>query len=105
MVSVEAQAALSSLGERIRVTRLRRNESQTRFSARLAISVPTLRKLEKGDPTVSLGVLAEALCVMERLDDLRALFSLPTADPFARWEIETSEKPARRRASAPRKKR
>jgi len=105
MLSIEAQEALASLGQRIRATRLRRNESQARFAARLAISVPTLRKLEKGDPTVSLGVLAEALFVLEKLADLQGLLAPPTADPFGRWELEASQQRARRRASAPRKKR
>ena len=43
---------------------------------RLNVSVPTLMKLEKGDPAVSAGVYATALWMIQRHDALAAL-----ADP------------------------
>jgi len=104
MLSIEAREALSALAERLRAARLQRNESQGRFAARLAISVPTLRKLERGDPTVSVGVLAEALFVLGRLGDVDRVLAPAPEDPFARWEAEAARKQGRRRASAPRKK-
>lgn len=53
--------ALQTLGEHCAVARLRRQESQKQWASRLGVSVPTLIRLEKGDPTVSMGVYATAL--------------------------------------------
>ncbi len=79
----EASAALVVLGEHIALARLRRKESQKTWASRIGISVPTLIRLEKGDPAVSIGVYATALWLMglsaglaelaEPSKDLRAL--------------------------------
>ncbi|MEW6221619.1 MAG: helix-turn-helix domain-containing protein [Thermodesulfobacteriota bacterium] len=103
MISQETQEALRALGARIRARRLERNETQARFAARLAVSVPTVRKLEQGDPSISLGLVAETLLVLDRLGALDGLFAQPADDPFARWERESRPKPARHRASPSRK--
>ncbi|MEW6490003.1 MAG: helix-turn-helix domain-containing protein [Thermodesulfobacteriota bacterium] len=95
MFSEDTQAALRALGARLRQARLARNEPQHRFALRLAVSVPTLRKLEQGDPAVGLGVLAEALAVLGRLEDLSGVLA-PPRDLFARWEAE--QRPRRQRA-------
>ena len=36
------------------------------WAARLQVSVPTLMRMEKGDPTVSMGVYATALWILDR---------------------------------------
>ena len=72
MVSVEYGEKLEALGLRLREARLEKNESQERFSARLGVSVPTLRKMEKGDPSCSIGLWAEALFILDHLSDLDA---------------------------------
>ena len=76
---------LQSLGSRLRAERLRRNESQAKFSARIGVSVPTLRKMESGDPTVLVGYWAVALDVLDRAGDLDAILAAPE-DLFARYE-------------------
>ena len=48
--------ALTKLGERLKSVRLDRNETQDRFAARMGVSVPTLRNMEKGDPAVRIWV-------------------------------------------------
>lgn len=60
----EALAALAMLGEHLALARLRRKESQRQWASRLGVSVPTLIRLEKGDPTVSMGVYATALWLL-----------------------------------------
>lgn len=70
MFSVDTISKLKEIGTRLREARLARNEVQERFATRLGISVPTLRKMEKGDPTCSIGNWAEALHILDRLDDL-----------------------------------
>lgn len=60
----EAAASLRTLGERFALARLRRKESQKQWAARLGVSVPTLIRLEKGDPAVSMGVYATVLWLL-----------------------------------------
>jgi transcriptional regulator with XRE-family HTH domain len=72
----EAAAALSTLGEQLALARLRRKESQRQWASRIGISVPTLVRLERGDPGVSMGIYATALWMMGRTGALREL-----ADP------------------------
>ena len=57
----EVSRSLQTLGEHCALARLRRKESQKQWASRLGVSVPTLIRLEKGDPTVSMGVYATAL--------------------------------------------
>jgi len=102
MLSLEAKNALILLGQRIKEERLKRNEKQSRFAVRLGVSVPTLRKLESGDPTVSLGVFAETVCLFEKLSDLERLFS-SKKDLFSEWE-QTKRPKLRKRASSAGKK-
>lgn len=60
----EAIASLATLGERLALARLRRKESQKQWASRLGVSIPTLIRMEKGDPTVSMGVYATALWLL-----------------------------------------
>lgn len=59
-------AALAQLGAHLAVARLRRKESLKTWAKRLGVSVPTLLRLEAGEPSVSLGVLATALWMIGR---------------------------------------
>jgi transcriptional regulator with XRE-family HTH domain len=66
-------AALSQLGADLAVARLRRKESLKSWAKRLGVSVPTLLRLEAGEPNVSVGVLATALWLIGRDSALGAL--------------------------------
>ncbi len=59
-------AALQQLGADLAVARLRRKESLKTWAKRMGVSVPTLLRLEAGEPSVSLGVLATALWLIGR---------------------------------------
>ncbi len=87
---------LTRLGSRLRGERLKRNETQATFAARIGISVPTLRKMESGDPSVLIGYWASALELLDRAGDLDALLVAPE-DLFEKYESMKS--PVRRRAS------
>jgi transcriptional regulator with XRE-family HTH domain len=100
--SHDAQSHLRTLGQRLREARLDRNETQRDFAARLGVSIPTLRKMELGDPTVSIGLWAEALWVLGRQGDLDQLLS-PEESLFDRYE-KSARKHQRKRASTRRKK-
>jgi transcriptional regulator with XRE-family HTH domain len=70
-----AAQALKSLGENLAIARLRRRESQREWAGRLGCSVPTLIRLERGDPGVGAGLYATALWLIgraSRLPDLAA---------------------------------
>lgn len=69
-------AALRTLGENLALARVRRRESQRAWAKRLGISVPTLIRMERGDPGVSAGIYATALWLIGRLQSLES-----AADP------------------------
>ncbi|MFO7567409.1 MAG: helix-turn-helix domain-containing protein [Enhygromyxa sp.] len=64
---------LDELGARLRAARLRRRMTQATLAARVDVSLPTIRKLEKGDPTTSLATLVRALQVLGLEKDLDLL--------------------------------
>ena len=61
-----AAKALADLGENLALARQRRKESLRAWASRMAVSVPTLMRMEKGDPSVGMGVYATALWLMGR---------------------------------------
>src|SRR5512138_210270 len=61
---------LASLGQRLKDARLRRRFSMETVCARADISRPTLYKVEKGDPTVAMGIYVQVLRVLGLTDDL-----------------------------------
>lgn len=61
-----AVAALRALGDDLRIARQRRGESLRVWAERMDVSVPTLVRMEKGDPAVGIGVYTTALYLMGR---------------------------------------
>jgi hypothetical protein len=68
-----AAQALRALGENLAIARVRRRESQRAWAKRLGVSVPTLIRLERGDPGVGAGIYATALWLMGRVSALPGL--------------------------------
>ena len=68
-------AALERLGADLAVARLRRKESLASWSSRLGVSVPTLMRLEAGEPGVGMGIYATALWLIGRDGALAELAS------------------------------
>ncbi len=60
----EVGITLKEIGQTIRTARLRRRQSAVDVAARIGVSLPTFRKLEHGDPTVSLGAFDTAAWVL-----------------------------------------
>lgn len=48
------------LGERIRLSRRERRWTLQELAERVGVSIPTMRKVERGDPGVGLGIAFEA---------------------------------------------
>nr|MDP2189996.1 helix-turn-helix transcriptional regulator [Rhodoferax sp.] len=55
---------LAAFGERLRLARKRRKLLTVLFAERLGVSRETLRRLEKGDPTIAIGTYMSALRVL-----------------------------------------
>ena len=87
-------AALARLGEHLALARVRRKQSQREWAQRLGVSVPTLIRLEKGDPGVGAGIVATALWLVGRVAALGELAD-PQQDRGA-LEIDVREATRRR---------
>lgn len=77
-----AAQALRKLGRDLALARRKRSISTSDMAARLFVSRDTLWRLERGDPTVSIGTLSTAAFVLQlhdRLGDLAA----PSSDDLA----------------------
>lgn len=67
------QRQAETLGDRIRLARLRRGVSQEELATRISVSRKTLAKLEKGDASIGLAVLLRALDVLGLADQVDQL--------------------------------
>lgn len=72
-------SAIETLGAHLAVARARRKESLATRAKRIGVSVPTLSKMENGDPTVSMGAYAQALWLIGR-DGALARIAAPEFD-------------------------
>lgn len=82
-------AALRRLGADLGTARKRRKQSLRDWAQRLSVSVPTVMRMEKGDPSVSAGIYATALWLINRQEALAVL-----ADPqqdLAALEAEVNQ--------------
>ncbi|USQ71675.1 helix-turn-helix domain-containing protein [Roseomonas mucosa] len=71
--SPKTKPALERLGQDIRNARLRRRITVADFAVRAGTSPSSIARLERGDPGVAIGTLADVLVVLgllERLADL-----------------------------------
>mgnify|MGYP001559804792 CR=1 FL=1 len=71
----QTQRALEALGSHLAVARMRRKESLATRAQRVGVSIPTLVRLESGDPSVSMGIYATALWLMGRDGELARIAS------------------------------
>ena len=92
------QATLGKLGADLAVARLRRKESLKTWATRMGVSVPTLQRLEAGDPGVGIGIVATALWLIQRDAELGNL-AAPEHDRGA-IEMDVREAVALGRARA-----
>ncbi len=69
----QTQRRAEALGERLRLARLRRRMSLSELAARVGVTRGTLSRLERGELSTSLGVLARVLGVLGLEEDLDRL--------------------------------
>lgn len=87
------QRLAESLGDRVRLARLRRRMSATEMAERMGVSRMTLYSLEHGDLSVGLGVLVRALGVLGLDEDLD---QVAADDELGRRLADAAVRPARR---------
>lgn len=93
-------AAIEKLGADLAVARLRRKESLKTWAQRMGVSVPTLQRLEAGDPAVGIGIVATALWLIQRDGELRTL-AAPEHDQGAiEMDVRAAVELGRARAKA-----
>ncbi len=81
-IPLPAAHALRKLGRDLALARRKRGISTADMAARLFVSRDTLWRLERGDPTVSVGTLATATFVLQ-LHDRLANLAAPASDDLA----------------------
>lgn len=98
-------AAIEKLGADLAVARLRRKESLKTWAQRMGVSVPTLQRLEAGDPGVGIGIVATALWLIQR-DGALGQLAAPELDQGAiEMDIRQAQALGRARAQASAKSR
>jgi len=79
LIPEQVKRSLVNLGESLAIARVRRKQSQKDWANRIGVSIPTLIKMERGDPSVSMSVYATALWIMGRSSELGSL-AAPESD-------------------------
>lgn len=92
--------ALESVGRNIRIARKKRRMPVADFAVRLGVSAPTVLRLERGDPGVSIGCLAQALRALGELHRLEELLDMASDDAGLMMEAAELPRRIRRRRRA-----
>ena len=87
---------LVELGRRLRAARIERDDTMDVFAQRLGVSVGTVRAMERGAPTVQVGIWLNALWLLNELESLTQVLA-PRESLLER--VRAEEKGRRRRAS------
>ena len=94
-VSPKTAEILEQMGEQIKLARLRRRLSTELIAERAGISRATLWNVEKGSPSVAIGIYAAVLHALGNMDNDFLLVAKD--DEFGRT-LQDLELPVRRRA-------
>ena len=94
-VSPETAEILEQMGEQIKLARLRRRLSAELVAERAGISRATLWNVEKGSPSVAIGIYA---AVLHALGNMDSDFLLVAKDDELGRTLQDLELPVRRRA-------
>ena len=96
-IPLPARRALQKLGHDLALARRKRRISTADMAARLLVSRETLWRMERGDPTVSVGTVATATFVLQLHERLAAL-AAPAHDDLG-LSLEEDRLPQRIRRS------
>jgi transcriptional regulator with XRE-family HTH domain len=76
ILSIPAKRALNKFGTDIKAARIRRSITMAIMSKRAKITPLTLSKVEKGDPSVSLGIYVSVIFVLGMIDKIYDLLDI-----------------------------
>jgi transcriptional regulator with XRE-family HTH domain len=93
--SPAAKRQLKALGENIKISRLRRDFSLLSVAQRAGISVNTVVAIEKGEPGVSIGAVANVLHCLNLVEDIS---KVAQDDPLGRKLQDLKLEPRKRAA-------
>ena len=74
--------SIAEMGGNISTARRRRRQTQAQLAARMMVSLPTVGRVEKGDPSVSIAIYYTALWALGLLKDVRGI-ARPDGDQSA----------------------
>jgi len=80
-ITEKESQSMAAIGERLRIRRIDRGDTQAQFAARLGVSIPTYRHMERGDPGVAIGHWVRALRLFGGLEAFDALLPVPLLLP------------------------
>jgi transcriptional regulator with XRE-family HTH domain len=69
----QARRQIAALGVRLRAARLRRKMTQPMLAERVGVSIPTIAKLEDGDPSTSFATMLRVLSALGLAADIDLL--------------------------------
>lgn len=98
--NITIESLLKRLGQRLKETRLARNESQELFAQRIGLTRQSYSQMEKGSPHTLIGNWIAASSILGRLDDWKDILA-EKEDLFAKYEEKSSK---RQRAGGRRKR-
>lgn len=61
----QARRQINALGTRLRAARMRRGMTQGQLAERVGVSIPTIGKLEGGEPSTSLATMLRVLTILD----------------------------------------
>ena len=94
-ITPSTEKILKTLGEQIKLARLRRNLTSELVAERAGISRATLWKVESGDPSVAMGMYAAVLHALNAMD--KDLLLVAKDDLLGR-QLQDMALPIRKRA-------
>ena len=75
--NLETLKSLEKLGQRIRANRIAQGWTIKDMASRLFCSQNTYRSIESGQPTASIGIIANALWLFGQIDSIDAVAPVP----------------------------
>ena len=70
IIPIPVKKAMTQLGADLKDARIKRSLTMSLIEERAGITHVTLTKVEKGDPTVSMGIYAKVMFVLGLIDNL-----------------------------------
>ena len=96
-LTLNAEEELKALGRNIKIARKRRRIGVYELAGRIGVTPRIISKIEKGDPTVTLGALVQVLDLLGMLEGLNAFLAPEHDHQAARLEARKAlGKPSQR---------